>query len=863
MNTVLQNAAWWLGVWGSALPWFINLELLGLAAVPLVFGVATRLHDRGWALSKALGLVLATYLAWLLAHGPMEFGYRAVAAGAGVVACVSALSAILSWRDLGAFLRGRWRVVLATEALFAAAFFTMVTYRALVPQITYVIGDSGAEKFTDFAVMNGLLTSVHFPPHDVWVAGAPLNYYYFGHLLWASLTRLSGVLPEVGFNLGLASIFALVCAQGFSLGFNLTGRRAWGLLAMFLIAVAGNLDGFLQLVSSLLSGGRGSWHQVYDFWRPSRAIENTITEFPAFSFVLGDLHAHLSSLVILLAGMLLILQMTRSSRGEPSLLAYELRHPAELVLAALIAGALYAANTWDVISFTVLLAVLLWAARPIAPGLARGERAGWRLLQGAEAAFLAALVAVLGIAVFFNFQFRVFQSPIPAGWPAGAERTLTNFVSPLRVVNSLNRSSWLEFLSHWLLLMAVPAALALHLAWRAGCDRTGRTVARSVPGEQFWGIAALAAAAAATLFALLSGWVAALGTVAVVVLWLSLVLGTQPPALRTVLGLLLTFCGAAVFCELLAFADVFQGASERINTVFKFYYALWPVAVMAFLMAARRWVRWAPPTRRWRRGAWLLVPVVLAGMAYPVAAPLARIASSPRLPEPPETPAGALDGMRYLMYLHPGDYAAIRFFRTRTAPDARILEAPGTQYQYYGRISTNSGRPALGGWLVHATSWRGARFEAIRDARMAAAKRIYETRDARLAFTLLKDEEIRYVVVGDAERGLYPTIDEEKFALFAKKVFSFDGTAVYEVDPNTDPATLPVPPVAASPPASRSVIDIPDFLAAVTTVTASTAMTTVPAAKRPEAEDGPTTVVVTAATDELTTSPETTGTASR
>jgi hypothetical protein len=231
------------------------------------------------------------------------------------------------------------------------------------------------------------------------------------------------------------------------------------------------------------------------------------------------------------------------------------------------------------------------------------------------------------------------------------------------------------------------------------------------------------------------------------------------------------------------------------------------------------------------------------------------------------------------MYLNPGDYAAIQFIRARTAPDARILEAPGTQYQYYGRISTNTGRPALGGWLVHATSWRGARFEPIRDARIEMAKRIYETRDARLAFTLLLGEEIRYIIVGDAERGMYPILDEEKFALLGKRVFRFEGTSVYEVNPKTDVTTLPVPPTATPLPARGDIIDIPDFLASVTTGTAATTMTTAPATptptetaptmpaeqatKRPATEDTTTTVPSPARANETTTASETTTTASR
>jgi len=47
----------------------------------------------------------------------------------------------------------------------------------------------------------------HFPPKTRgW--GTPINYYYFGYLLFANLARLSGIAPAVAYNLSLATIAA-------------------------------------------------------------------------------------------------------------------------------------------------------------------------------------------------------------------------------------------------------------------------------------------------------------------------------------------------------------------------------------------------------------------------------------------------------------------------------------------------------------------------------------------------------------------------------------------------------------------------------------------------------------------------------
>ena len=56
----------------DALRWLITVELIGLAAFPLAFYLLPRLADRGFTLSRPLGILLVSYLFWLLglAHIP-------------------------------------------------------------------------------------------------------------------------------------------------------------------------------------------------------------------------------------------------------------------------------------------------------------------------------------------------------------------------------------------------------------------------------------------------------------------------------------------------------------------------------------------------------------------------------------------------------------------------------------------------------------------------------------------------------------------------------------------------------------------------------------------------------------------------
>ena len=149
-----------------------------------------------------------------------------------------------------------------------------------------------------------------FPPHDPWLAGAELNYYYLGQLAMGILVKLTAVAPDHGYNLSLAALFALTAAAVFTIAGTLWGAagrdrgavRA-GLAAVGLVVVAGNLEGARLLIAD------GGPLRDYDWFAASRVFPDTITEFPWFSFLLGDLHAHVLALPFTLLALAFALQV--------------------------------------------------------------------------------------------------------------------------------------------------------------------------------------------------------------------------------------------------------------------------------------------------------------------------------------------------------------------------------------------------------------------------------------------------------------------------------------------------------------------------------------------------------------------------
>ncbi|MCX7017409.1 MAG: DUF2298 domain-containing protein [bacterium] len=801
----LVDPLWLARLFLASWPWYADLQLLGFAVFPLIFTICTRLRDRGYAMAKALGLILTCYLTLLVVHLlpplPLAIGFkRASVAGPAVfLAVLSAIALARRWREFADYFRRNARTILIYEMVFLVSFVFMLGVRAAVPQITYLISDSAAEKFTDFAILNGLLASDYYPPHSTWAGGLTMNYYYFGHFLWACMIKLNGIRPEIGFNLALASIFALVCVQSLGLGYNLTRRWGWAFMSMFLIVLASNVDGFLQLVGLFFQRREEilfdrPWYLGYDFWRSSRAVENTINEFPMFSFVLGDLHAHLSSLIILLAGLGLALQMRANAQKGRSLLRYEVSHVGELFLCCLIAGALYAANSWDAATYGLIIALVLWTCATVGPADgelceaagARQNRIMSSVLRAVEALLLSAVLVVAGTKVLFAPFDRNFEPPIKPHMMVSGRWPFMEIADwPIRIVSPDNRSNTIEFMSHWALLLAAPLCLALWLLLRhlrAKRISGGNTGASD---ERFWGITALSAATILLLRVAWASWVAAVCFIAACALICLLIRGIRQPAIRLLTALLLVFSVVSWFCELFYLDDIYDGPIERINTVFKLYYGMWPAMALASVLALSRIVRYAPRHIRRQRAAWITAIMLLIGGVYPVVATMQRVGGGG--PNPKAVSArDALDGMRYLKLMHPDDYAAIQWIRSNIPGGARLLEAAGTQYTYSGRISTNTGRSSLAGWLYHEWAWRSRSDEWTdeRDRRTTVTSTIYELSDATQAHDLLTANGIEYVIVGDQEHGNYPLLNEDKFALISDPVFNSGATTIYRVKDN-------------------------------------------------------------------------------
>ena len=781
--------------WAARLPilaWLLVVEGLSLAALPVCWWLFPHLPDRGLAASKVVGLLIVSYLAWLGASLHLvPFGRGSSAIALVLLALGSVLLSLRHRRELVGDLRARRRSLLLTEVVFLVSFGFMLAVRAANPDLWHP--HFGGEKPMDFAYLNAVIKSASFPPYDPWFAGGYINYYYFGFVLVAVLTHLAAVPPAQAYNLGVATIFATTATAAFAVGATIAAGRyarpgrllggvvTAGAISVLCLGVLGNLDGVLQLreglwklggegvpsilplitgltrtVSGLVAVVRGAALPPFDFWRSTRFIgpehPGPIHEFPFFTFLYGDLHAHMISMPLQVSAVLVGLQIVRTgwrSSAAPRMLAL-------LALAALLVGSLRATNTWDFPTYLgITTAAAVLAARP-------ARSVSW-LVAGGMAAGVAAAVYAASSLLFLPFlhKYELFYS--------GFTRVeAVTDVAQFLIIHGL----LLFVTGSWL----IREALRLRPALARGPG------APAWPGGSFYGVAAPPIELA------MDGRAVALGTLAIGLLGVLVSAGRGVIAIVIAVGLaawvigrarrrsperwfLLALGGAASATLVLPELVAVRGDVGRMNTVFKFYLQGWLLlsllagpAVVALLRRHRSASRApAPWLRAWAMALGLLM---LGALVYPVLATPAR--SSLRFAQLPPT----LDGMAFMARARhtenradlalPDDYRAIRWMLENVEGTPVILEGQAPLYRWGSRFSVYTGLPTVVGWDWHQKQQRWAYQERV-DQRGRDVAAAYESSNGAVAWHVLRKYRVEYVVVGGLERAYYPPAGLEKF----------------------------------------------------------------------------------------------------
>ena len=646
------------------LVWWLALEALGLLVFPIVALLFRNFRDRGLAFSKTIGLLLLGYLIWLPASLRILPYTQATTLGIFVVVGLLGLGVgVATRRDLLAFARQRWVLLLSTEVVFTAALLFFVLVRAADPDLWHIW--RGGEKPMELAFLNGILRSRYFPPLDPWFSGGYINYYYYGQYLISVLIRLTAITPTIAFNLAIPTLFALLLTGGFSLVSNLA-RRWWvGLLGGFFVAMLGNLDGLHQVLTNL----HAPTPVPFDFWASSRVIPFTINEFPYWSFLYADLHAHVIDLPIELLALGMAASILSGRKDERQSPALSL---GRVLLLGLAVGAMACINTWDVPTYAVVILIALVLREYRAFGSLDRAWRGWMLPYAAIKRVIAQIVGIAASAYLFYLPFYIhFQSFVGGIGTVKQPDKLADYTTLFGIWLFIATSFFFVELYQWA-SARLTARLEAQPTQDSGAGARGEAESAGTrfpqaaetreraAGERDWpsparpsgsGEAAAEGAAYSALFwSLLLAYGIAIIFLYVFmnklmeVLYALLILGLalfivhgrgQRPAKQFTYLLLLSALGISILVETIYIRDFLDNSDyERMNTVFKFFEQVWVFYSLGSALAIFEMVRafWQARVRV-QEETRLGLSLALAGQAGGAA-----WAETEEVPEPAFTP---------------------------------------------------------------------------------------------------------------------------------------------------------------------------------------------------------------------------------
>ena len=360
--------------------WYLLALVLGTAAIPLTGRLFRRFQDRGWMFSKVTAIAVSGFLTWFLVAVKI-IKFTTMTCIVVTLVCAAA-SLILYCREQKAGFEcipfAHLDLVYAEELLFFTAFL-LWTYFAGFHPAAY-----GTEKFMDYGFMEAMMRSKTLPATDLWYSQGKINYYYGGQYFAVFLTKLSGAKVELTYNLMRTFVAGLAFAMPFSLVHQMVTdrlgriRTGWkkalpsvtGILAGISVSIAGNMHYVVygQIIPFIqkLKG-----EEVSSYWFPdaTRYIgfnpdveDKTIHEFPCYSFVLGDLHAHVVDImfVLLLLGLLYAwmkkvrtTELSGESMSRREFWKKQLLMP-QLLAAGALLGMFHWTNYWDFVIYFVV-----------------------------------------------------------------------------------------------------------------------------------------------------------------------------------------------------------------------------------------------------------------------------------------------------------------------------------------------------------------------------------------------------------------------------------------------------------------------------------------------------------------------------
>lgn len=696
------------------LQWYGILFLIGLAMLPITIHLFSTFTDKGYVFSKIFGIITLSYLIFVV--GTLKILPFTILSIILILTLIIGANIFFLKRSKPKITRSTISIWVIEELIFFLSLAAWTFVRGHEPSI------NGLEKFMDFGFVNTILRSHYFPPVDMWFPPLPINYYYFGHLYTAVITKLSLLPSNYTYNLMIATIFAFSMTASFSIGYTICShlkhsmRRSiiTGILAAALVSLAGNLHIIYAFFETYTPAENPVpiWELAFQplslftngYWYPNatRFIPNTIHEFPLYSFVVSDLHGHVLDIPVVLLFLAFLYTVFYSK---------QLTFLKKILLGFLL-SVMYMTNVLDAGIYFMLTFFVLTYMLVIEYSQKKKKKSPFPYNQFVISG-IKTFGTILISAAIFTLPFSLFFKPFASGVGVlCSPNFLTSIgqIGPLLFEpNHCQRSEWWMLLTLYGFFLFFVTILFVYL-WKYNSER--------VKKSYFY------------------------------LLILSLV------------SILLI-----VIPEFFYIKDIYPD-HYRANTMFKLTYqsfimlSIVSAIVITTIVIARKNI--------------ILIFLSFVLVTLVLTYPRFAIDSYYDLNNYIGT-----DGTVYLKDRYPDDYSAIQWINNNISGQPVILESQGDSYTDHARISANTGLPTVLGWTVHEWLWRGS--YDIPAPRVTDVQTLYESTSLEETKELLNKYNVELVYIGTLEYDKYPSIDTDKFLALGEVIYRNNGAMVIKI----------------------------------------------------------------------------------
>ncbi len=749
--------------------WWGALLFLGASCLPLTSVLFSGYHDGGFLFSKTIGLALSGWLLWVCSSLHILKFTRTNCFIIVILVCLLNIAGYVIVQKKAS--AKQWlgkvkapskvdssqKVVLALIfELFFLVLFILACYVKCYKPEAY-----GTEKFMDYGFMTTMMRTEYMPPEDFWYSGTNLNYYYMGQYMATFLTKLSGVTVNTGYNLALAMLFAFCFMLVYSIIFEVMmttielhnkkkQQKAMQMKNDNYSLLEGTLASLLAHVAGALAGTAvtlaGNAHyivfarvipevqnmlglEVTSYWFPdaTRYIgynpdteDKTIHEFPSYSFVLGDLHAHVTNIMFVLTvlGILYAWLLYRKNKMDEAkageeLTSYsrklEIFHPSIIMIGFFI-GLFQMTNYWDFPIYYVVAGAIILFSNAVIHNFKK------------ETLILTAYhgILVLGIGVIVSLLFNLRFDSMAKG-----------------IALCMDHTPLYQFAILWGLPITVLIGYIVSLIFEKK-EVTYQHKKGSQP--------------------LLYQFINRL---------------TLPELFILTIGL--CAFGLVILPEIIYVVDIYSG-HKRANTMFKFTYQGFIMFGMMMGYIVTKFILLCKNMKQLifgiLTGCFLLGTVGYFGISMD--SWFGDVTEIERFQ--------GLDAGAFVLNENIYDAEAIAWINENIEGIPVMLESNGDSYTYANRVSVLTGLPTLLGWFTHEWLWKDS--YDLANERAEIVKQIYTSTDIEVIRSLVEEYKVEYIYVGDQERIKFAEtgVNDAGLKSLGEIVFANEGVYIIEVN---------------------------------------------------------------------------------